>query len=198
MRFIAQNAVILFYLYKTRLLQGYYCLVTASFRSNSHNHFIFLPKFSIIIKEMIKRKIIKHDVKKLFPELKRRLFKEEDIVFCYIFGSYGKGKVSPLSDVDIAVYLKTKKDLFERKIEILGIANEILKTDEVDLIILNEAPLSLIHSVFRTGKLLFSRDELLRVKFFAKNLKEYMEMGYYRERFWNSMKKRIKEGKFGF
>jgi len=147
---------------------------------------------------MIKRKTINHDLKKLFPKLKERLLKEKDIVFCYIFGSYGRGKISPLSDIDIAIYLDTKRNLFERKNEILNILSNIFKTDEIDLVILNESPPSLIYSVFNTGKLFFSKNELLRIKFFAKNLKEYMEMDYYRKRFWNSMKKRIREGKFGF
>ncbi|MEN3044459.1 MAG: nucleotidyltransferase domain-containing protein [Candidatus Hydrothermales bacterium] len=74
--------------------------------------------------------------------------------------------------------------------------SRILKTDEIDLIILNEAPLSLIHSVFKTGRLFLSKNEEKRISF-AKNLKEYIEFSCYRERFFKAMSKRIKEGKFG-
>lgn len=146
---------------------------------------------------MIKKKKIKHDIYQLLPKLKEKLEKEEDIIFVYIFGSYGKGKIFPLSDVDIALYLKENGDLFERKVELMSIISEVLKTDEIDLVILNYAPCSIIHSVFKTGKLLFSKDEGKRISFLSRNLKEYMDFSYHREKVWDGMRKRIKEGKFG-
>lgn len=147
---------------------------------------------------MIRKEKVEHDILELIPELKKILEKEKDIICIYIFGSYGKGSQSKLSDVDIAVLLKGKGDFFERKLELISLISKVLKTHEIDVVILNEAPPSLICSVMNTGKLLFSKDENKRITFFNRNLKEYLDFCCYRERIWKAMSKRIKEGRFGF
>ena len=45
--------------------------------------------------------------------------------------------------MDIAVCLSEDKDITEKRLEILGELMDILKTDEIDLVILNAAPISL-------------------------------------------------------
>ena len=51
-----------------------------------------------------------------------------------------------------AVYLFEKKDFSEKKLEILGSLNDILETDEIDLVILNIAPLSLEMKILEKKK----------------------------------------------
>lgn len=87
--------------------------------------------------------------------------------------------------------------LFERKLELISLISAVLKTREIDLVVLNEASPSLVRSVMNTGKLLFSKDEEKRITFLSKNLKEYIDFSFHRKRVWDAMKKRIKEGKFG-
>ena len=147
---------------------------------------------------MIKRKKINHNINELLLHLTDRFKKEKDIIFAYIFGSYGKGKITPLSDVDIAVYLDTKGKIWERKLELLSIIIDILQTDEINFIILNETTPSLVCSILDTGKLLFSKDEIKRISFFVKNLKEYLDLEYHLSKIWKAMKNRIKGGQFGF
>ena len=78
---------------------------------------------------------------------------EPNIIFAYLFGGFAKGRVTRLSDVDLALYLKKAKGL-----DYLALFRDISKTlgtDEMDLIILNTAPLSL------TGRILQNRKVLL-------------------------------------
>lgn len=131
-------------------------------------------------------------------KIKSALKDEKDVLFVYLFGSYARKTTSPLSDIDIAVHLKKGADLSERKIEMLTLISKTIKNDKIDLVILNEASPSIIHSVIKTGILLFSRDEEKRISFITKNLKEFLDMEYHRKKFWEAMKKRIKEGRFGF
>ena len=91
---------------------------------------------------MIKNKYIKQDILKLLPKVETYLRYREDVQFAYLFGSYAKGKITPLSDVDIAVYL-SGSNFSQKRLEILGGLIEVLKTDEIDLVILNTAPLPL-------------------------------------------------------
>jgi hypothetical protein len=142
---------------------------------------------------MIKKTPILHNVRNLFPLLKEKLEKEKDIIFAYIFGSYGRDNISPLSDVDIAVYLTDSNDFFQRKIELNLLITEVLKTDEVDIVIMNDAPLEFAFNVLKTGSLLFSKDESLRINYEIKIIKFYQDFKFYRERMIKDYIKKIKE-----
>ncbi len=134
----------------------------------------------------------------LFPKLREALFQEKDIVFAYLFGSYGKGKPHRQSDVDVAVYLKAGVDFFERRFELINLISSITKHNEVDVVILNTAKPFMVQSVLRTGILLFSKDETQRLPFIVKNVKQYLDLNYLLKKHWEAQKKRIKEKKFGF
>ena len=88
---------------------------------------------------MIRRKKIKGDLTPLIDKLKEKLKEEKGILFAYIIGSYATGKNNPMSDFDIALYLEDDKDIFERKLYFNSLITDILKTDEVDIIILNNS-----------------------------------------------------------
>ena len=72
------------------------------------------------------------------------LTENPQVVFAYLFGGLARGEPKPLSDVDIAVYLEDTADPLSIKLDLIGIITEALGTDEVDLVILNRALLSLI------------------------------------------------------
>ncbi|MGB9722084.1 MAG: type VII toxin-antitoxin system MntA family adenylyltransferase antitoxin [bacterium] len=130
---------------------------------------------------MIKYQPITHNIKKLFPGLTERLYKEDDTIFAYITGSYGRDEANPLSDIDIAIYLEDGiKEYFSRKIDLINIITELLKTDEVDLIILNEVDSELAFNVIKSGSLFFSKDENRRVKFETRVIREYQDFEYHR------------------
>ena len=146
---------------------------------------------------MIRRRLIKHDLKRLFPLLKNELEKEKDVIFAYIFGSYAEGREGPLSDFDIGIFLKnTSKDFFERKIEFNNLVTSILKTDEVDIVILNEANVEISFNIIKNGFLLLSKNEELRIEYEKKIIKYYMDFEYYRKRmikeFFSKIKKELK------
>ena len=76
------------------------------------------------------------------------------IIFAYIFGGLATGKQRPLSDVDIAVYLDRYVDKAEAKLEIIGSLSDTLVTDEIDLVILNDAPISLVGRILKKKRLM--------------------------------------------
>jgi len=91
---------------------------------------------------MIKQIPIPHNISELIPQAAAYLTARKDVIFAYLFGSMALGTFKPLSDIDIAVYLKKRK-LSEKRLEIIGDLADIFKTDEIDLVVLNTAPLSL-------------------------------------------------------
>ncbi len=104
----------------------------------------------------------------------------------YIFGSRAKGEENKLSDIDIAILVDEEtvpKDLpFGYKANIITELMELLKTQKVDLVILNESPLFLCFRVIHDGLILYSNDEKKRVDFEVQVMNQYFDQQYYYER----------------
>lgn len=107
-------------------------------------------------------------------DLKLYLESREEILFAYLFGSLSKGNASPLSDMDIAVYLK-EGDFSEKRLEILGYLIEIFKTDNIDLVILNTAPLTLRMSIIQNKTILADNEPYIRHHFESATIRTFLD-----------------------
>lgn len=105
--------------------------------------------------------------KKLRPEVAERLhrlpqiFSEHaEVVVVYLFGSFAKGEIKLLSDIDIAYLLDPQppEAYWDKDLGLQAAVSRALGTDEVDGYLLNQAPLSFQHEVIRTGKVIYCRD----------------------------------------
>jgi predicted nucleotidyltransferase len=124
---------------------------------------------------MIKYNRLPINIEDLIPKALTYLQSRSDILFAYLFGSFGRGKYLPLSDVDIAVYFKEPTDLRERKMEILGALIDILETEEVDLVILNMAPLPLRMRILESKKILVDHNPYQRHIYESLTMREYFD-----------------------
>ncbi len=131
-------------------------------------------------------------------ELKDIFEKDRRVIFAYLFGSVAQSKHNKLSDIDIAVYIDDTCDVDDTRRDLIITISYVFKTYDVDVVILNVASPLMVHSVVRTGKLLLSKDEKLRISFIHKNLKEFMDMEYYRDRYQKALSQRIESGRYGF
>lgn len=88
---------------------------------------------------------------KLYPEIK----------LVYLFGSRAKKDTGPLSDYDFAIYVETKdaKKRGELQLELIAELSRFLKTDKIDLVMLNltESP-ELKYNIIKDGKLIFEKE----------------------------------------
>lgn len=102
----------------------------------------------------------------LADRLVSRLEREPAIVAAWLFGSVARGDDRPTSDVDIAVLTSraadhTMADLWlDLRADLCSIAST-----EVDLVVLDHAPVDLVHRVLRDGVLLVERDRGVRIAF---------------------------------
>ncbi|MBC7251022.1 MAG: nucleotidyltransferase domain-containing protein [Anaerolineae bacterium] len=123
-----------------------------------------------------------------------RIFAEQPVAVVYLFGSQARGDSGPLSDVDIAVLLTgqpTAEECAQQQLALLDKVTAYLRRDDVDVVILNRAPLLLQHRVIRDGKVLFCRDDLYRVRYEAQTIMAYLDFRYYQERYFDALKDRI-------
>ena len=86
--------------------------------------------------------------------------KNREIKLVYLFGSHAKGTAGPLSDYDIAVYIDSydTQKLISLKFALIREVTAILKTDAVDIVILNtcEQP-ELKYAIITEGILLYEK-----------------------------------------
>lgn len=115
----------------------------------------------------------------------RNFFKDKDYVyFAYLFGSAARKRTGPLSDVDIAVFIDEsldKHESFRVQMELIDGLISLLRTDRVDLTIINEAPLLLRYSIIRDG-IPIKDDPARRLRFERNTMSCYLDRKYYIER----------------
>ncbi|HEY9205970.1 MAG TPA: nucleotidyltransferase domain-containing protein [Candidatus Methanoperedens sp.] len=128
-------------------------------------------------------------------ELTEYFHSKDSIILAYLFGSTVRGDSGRLSDVDIGVLLDenlSKKDGFDLELKLISEIATLIKTNKIDLVVLNEAPLLLLYNIIKNGIILKS-DETERVKFETKILSMYMDEKYYIKRHTEKILKRIAE-----
>jgi len=125
-------------------------------------------------------------VKEIKDKLAKYFSTRPEIKVGYIFGSKAKGEENRLSDIDVAILIdeeKAAKNLSYRyKAKVLTELMGILRTQKVDLVILNESPLFLCFRVIRDGLILYSKDEIKRIRFEVKIMSRYLDRKFYYDR----------------
>jgi predicted nucleotidyltransferase len=100
-----------------------------------------------------------------------------EIVAVYLYGSRARGTATTRSDVDLAVLYSIppapslESQPFDIEAELeggLGVP--------VEIVVLNEAPVDLVHRVLRDGVLLLDRDRSRRIRFEVKARNEYFDL----------------------
>ena len=113
--------------------------------------------------------------------LKQALASEELIVFAYLFDSHATGEVTPLSDVDLAVYPARKLSLDDR-LAIIYRLNKKTKLDNLDITFLDGLEnLDLLAGIIDKGVLLLDRDKERREFFEVMAHHRFLDFQYQRK-----------------
>lgn len=110
---------------------------------------------------------------------------------------YGSAEVTEgsLSDIDIAVYLSgilTKGERIEKRLELMGELATLLKTNHVDLLVMNDVAPVLIE-VIRPNVPLFVRNEDLKLDVEQQVMSRYLDRKYHEDFLNRELLKRIRE-----
>jgi predicted nucleotidyltransferase len=125
---------------------------------------------------------------------------QSEVRLAYLFGSQAKRKAHALSDVDIAVLLTEQSSPLEQSRARMRLMSELMRLlgrEDVDVVLLNQAPLLLRHRVLRDGRLLFAADERERVQFAAETYQHYLDHRHMYDVLDEAMFARLREGRFG-
>jgi predicted nucleotidyltransferase len=131
---------------------------------------------------MIHDKALPNDVGERLDTLGAALGACSGVLFAYVFGGVAVGRLTPLSDVDVAVYLEDVQDVAEQAADLLRKVTSHLRTDEVDLVLLNVAPTALLGRILQTRRVICDRAPFLRHQFESRALREFFDFRVFERR----------------
>lgn len=111
--------------------------------------------------------------------------KQETVLLSYLFGSVARQSEGKLSDVDLAIYLDKTLNLKERfnsELRLRSGIGDILETDKIDLVVMNDAPLSLNFEIIKANHPIFIRDQDVKVDFEHYIISHYLDRQFYDQR----------------
>ncbi len=98
-----------------------------------------------------------------------------DVVFAYVFGSIDTPRRTPRSDVDLAVYAAETADRDDLRLRVAAAASKHLRTDAVDVVMLNTAPLSLAGRVLTTRRVILDRKPFIRHQYESRTARMFSD-----------------------
>lgn len=124
------------------------------------------------------------DKERMVKEISRCLSGVEDLLLGYLYGSFLVR--NDFNDIDIGLLVAGERTPYELFKYAMRIASDlercITPRYEVDLRVLNTAPVEFQYEVVKTGQVVFARDENVRVAFEADVLAKYLDLKYLYDR----------------
>jgi len=133
-------------------------------------------------------------LKEIGATLNGALQKRDEVRVVYLFGSRARGAVFNFSDIDIGLLLNedfVKESVYGYRADLTAELISLLRTDKIDLVVLNHAPPLLAHRVVRDGIVLHCKDESERIAFEVKMLNRFLDTAPLRERQNKYLKKSV-------
>jgi predicted nucleotidyltransferase len=131
---------------------------------------------------MIRRKPLPPDVGERLGTLGQALAGCPSVLFAYLFGGAATGRLTPMSDVDVAVYLVEGVDVVAARLEAIRTVTTHVATDEVDVVVLNTAPTALLGRILTSRRVILDRDPLRRHRFESLALREFFDFRVFERR----------------
>lgn len=129
-----------------------------------------------------------------------RALDREGVVAAMLIGSQARGNPGPLSDIDLAVWHDldlNPRGRFNLQLSLASDAARALGTDEIDVVLLNDAPPLMRHRAIREGKRLVERDHDERVRLETRAILDYLDTAPLRAELGRGVRRRMGEGRFG-
>lgn len=107
---------------------------------------------------------------RLLSKIKKILSEDPNIIFAYVFGSFVEKELESFRDIDIALYLTDRfprEKFLDYSLELAVELESKVEKYPIDIVVLNDAPLSLSFKATQ-GLLLVCKDENLWIDYVTK------------------------------
>ena len=107
-------------------------------------------------------------------KIANEISKIKNVKAIYLFGSYARGKIMPLSDIDICVIGSLSEEEKYKALEHLS--------DNLDISFFEDLPLVIQFRILRDGKPLFAREDAFLRELKLRTIREYLDYSsFYRQ-----------------
>lgn len=124
---------------------------------------------------MIKFEKVPADISRRFPLIIQSLRDDPRVLFAYHFGGLAEGEQKPLSDVDLAIFLAGAEGLAEVKLDLFETISNLLGTAEIDLVLLNTAPVSLAGRIVMNKRVIVDKAPFRRHRYESVTLRKFFD-----------------------
>jgi hypothetical protein len=148
---------------------------------------------------MLAERPVPADLEARLAALGRIWADDPEIATVYLFGSRARGVAFAHSDIDLGLILASGLDgdqRWRKRLDLLRSATEVLGTDAVDLVVLEDAPIVLAHRILRDGRRLDERDPHRRTQVAEDVMRRYADEEYLRRELDRGLTDRLREGRF--
>ena len=131
-------------------------------------------------------KKIPADAKDHLTDIVTKISGDNSVSALYVYGSFASGTLKPLSDLDFGILLGKdldKGERFQKHLELFGTFNETFKTDEIDLIVMNDVAWYIGYNIIKTGTLLLCNNKIDLINFRGELTKKTLDFNHFRNAF---------------
>jgi len=102
----------------------------------------------------------------------------DEVLLCYLYGSYVSGNRSEFSDIDLGILLdRIYKKHYLYLVDLsLEIEKEFGNKIEIDFCVLNDATPRFLYNIIKSGRIIHSKDETFQHEFEIRVLYDYLEI----------------------
>ena len=135
------------------------------------------------------------DIEYISRRLTEHFSGREEVVAIYLFGSQARGQADHLSDIDVALLLRPDlTDSAHLELRLISQVYDALGTEDVDVVILNDAPLRMQAEVIQTGQLLVCNDPASRIEYEVRLMSRWWDLKPLLETYDRIFFQRLKDG----
>ncbi len=120
----------------------------------------------------------KNQIKKNTLKIAEEVFRDTQVLFAYLYGSYAVDQAHPFSDLDIAIYVPGLSQREKLDLEMtlaLEIDKKLKHGPESDVRIMNSLPLAVAGKIVTEGILIYCRDDEARVDYETSTRSAYFD-----------------------
>ena len=123
-------------------------------------------------------KLTEKKLKETLKKIAKILEKRPEVLAAYLYGSYAKGYARDGSDLDIAILTRPQfvPKSYGYQVDIDTLLNKAVPDNKVEAVVVDFMPLALKHSAVVQGKVIYSRNDLLRAGEQIKIINNYEDM----------------------
>lgn len=139
------------------------------------------------------KKLTLINIEHRMKELSRYFSGSSLITAVFIYGSYGTESQTNLSDVDLALLLSNDNVSLDDELKISAEISSLAGEDDINVVIMNRAPLTLQYKILSTGTLIYEKDSNRLNGFTEFVIKRYLDYAIDLDNFYRDYDQSLRE-----